>query len=154
MQLAAPHQRFRDYNGSVMIEITEKPIDTHRVLESVQSDAAGASVLFVGATRRYTRGKETTKLNYECYEAMAIKKIAELRDQAMEKWPLECCSIVHRTGTVDVGETSIAVAVSTPHRADSFSAAQWLVDSLKQLVPIWKQEHWSDGTQQWVHPGE
>ncbi len=135
-----------------MIEITENPIDTDQVLKSVNSIHAGASVLFVGTTRQFTRGKETLKLDYECYQEMAIKKMSQLRDQAMAKWPVTECSIIHRIGTVELGEASIAVAVSTPHRADSFAAAQWLVDTLKQEVPIWKREHWADGSPEWVHP--
>ena len=137
-----------------MIEITTQAIDTDAVLKSVQSDLAGANVLFAGTTRRFTRGKETEKLDYECYEQMAIKKMNQLRDRATEKWPIQKCSIVHRVGTVELGECSIAVAVSTPHRSAGFEAAQWLVDTLKKEVPIWKREHWADGSQQWVHPDE
>ena len=128
-----------------MIEITRQPIQTDRVLASVHSEEAGASVLFVGSTRRYTGDKETLKLDYECYEQMAIKKMQQLRDQALAKWPIVECSIVHRIGPVELGEASIAVAVSTPHREASFDAAQWLVDTLKKQVPIWKQEFWADG---------
>ena len=137
-----------------MIEITNSKIDTNRVLESVTSVNAGASVLFVGTTRQMTKGRETLKLDYECYEMMAIKKMRQLRDRAIEKWPIEKCSIVHRIGAVELGEASIAVAVSTPHRVASFDAAQWLVDTLKKEVPIWKREYWSDGTEEWVHPND
>lgn len=137
-----------------MIEITHQPIETDKVLASVQADQAGASVLFVGTTRQFTGEKKTLKLDYECYEKMAIKKMHQIRDQAMEQWPVNECSIVHRVGTIEIGESSIAVAVSTPHRVASFEAAQWLVDTLKKQVPIWKREYWADGTQQWVHPDE
>ena len=135
-----------------MIEITSQPIDTAAVLASVQSDQAGAAVLFVGSTRQFTDGRETLKLDYQCYEAMAIKKMTEILEQASNQWKIESCSIVHRIGSVGLGESSIAVAVSSPHRADSFEAARWLVDTLKKDVPIWKQEHWADGSQEWVHP--
>jgi len=135
-----------------MIEITSQPIDTAAVLDSVQSNQAGAAVLFVGSTRQYTNGRETLKLDYQCYEAMAIKKITEILEQADEKWKIESCSIVHRIGPVGLGESSIVVAVSSPHRSDSFEAARWLVDTLKRDVPIWKQEHWADGSKEWVHP--
>ncbi len=137
-----------------MIEITHSAIDTNKVLESVNSTSAGAAVLFVGTTRQMTRGRETLKLDYECYEEMALKKMEQLRDRALEKWPIEKCSIVHRVGTVELGEASIAVAVSTPHRVASFEAAQWLVDILKKEVPIWKREYWADGSEEWVHPDE
>ena len=83
-----------------MIEITNKPIETDCVLASVESDLAGAAVLFVGSTRKFTDENETLKLEYECYEAMALKKMEELRERAIEKWPIEKCSIVHRVGEV------------------------------------------------------
>ncbi len=135
-----------------MIEIVTQPIDTAAVLASVQSEACGAAVLFVGTTRKMTGGRETTKLNYECYEDMAVRKMEELTDQAKSKWPVERISVVHRVGTVALGETSIAIAVSSPHRQASFTAAEWLIDEIKKQVPIWKQEFWADGATEWVHP--
>lgn len=137
-----------------MIEITNQPIDTAAVLSSVHSELAGSSVLFVGTTRKFTGEKETTKLEYECYEAMALKQMESLKEQAMVKWPIDKCSIVHRVGVVELGEASIAVAVSTPHRIASFESANWLVDTLKKQVPVWKREHWADGSEAWVHPDE
>ena len=142
------------HNQSIdqMIEITKNPIDTAAVLASVQSVDAGAAVLFVGSTRQFTQGKETLKLDYECYESMALKKMQQILDQAKSKWEITLCSIVHRIETVELGEASIAVAVSSPHRSDSFEAGRWLVDTLKMDVPIWKREYWADGTEEWVHP--
>ena len=70
----------------------------------------------------------------------------------LRKWPLEKCAIVHRVGDVPIGETSVVVAVSSPHRVDAFEAAAWIMDELKKAVPIWKQEQWADGTQEWIHP--
>ena len=135
-----------------MIEITEQPIDTNQVFASVQSNKAGAAVLFLGTTRQFTAGRETTELEYECYHEMAIKKMENLRQRAEEKWTIEKCVIVHRIGSVPVGQTSVAIAFSTPHRADSFAAAEWLIDTLKREVPIWKKECYADGEQEWVHP--
>ena len=135
-----------------MIEITSTQIDTSAVLASVQSTQAGAAVLFVGSTRQFTDGRETLKLDYECYEALAIKKMTEILNQAKTKWKIEASSIVHRVGTVELGEASIAVAVSSPHRADSFEAGRWLVDTLKTEVPIWKRDYWADGSSEWIHP--
>ena len=135
-----------------MIKIVEEKIDTAEVLASVQSESCGANVLFVGTTRNLTDGRETKQLSYDCYSEMAIKEIQKLCDQAFAKWPIECVSAVHRTGTVEVGEPSIAIAVSSPHRQAAFAAAQWLIDMLKKQVPIWKQEHWADGTTEWIHP--
>lgn len=135
-----------------MIEITSNPINTQALLESVSSPTCGAAVLFVGTTRQFTDGRETEKLAYECYRPMAIQKLNELRDAAMEKWEIQECSIVHRIGVVEIEAASIAVAVSSPHRVASFEAASWIMDRLKQSVPIWKQEHWAGGESEWVHP--
>jgi molybdopterin synthase catalytic subunit len=136
-----------------MIDLVTETIDTAAVLEHVSSAEAGAVVLFLGTTRQFTQGRETAALEYECYADMARAKLAELEIEARRRWPIIHCVIVHRLGHVAIGEASVAVAVSTAHRQAAFEAAQWLIDTLKQVVPIWKQEHWSDGTTQWVHPG-
>jgi molybdopterin synthase catalytic subunit len=136
-----------------MIEITRDPIDIPAVLDSVSSSQAGAVVLFVGTTREMTCTRRTESLDYECYGPMAEKKLEELRAEACTRWPLVGCSIVHRVGCVDLGEASVAIAVSSPHREAAFEAGKWLIDTLKQVVPIWKKENWADGTSQWVHPG-
>lgn len=133
-----------------MIRLTHDLIDSAAVLTEVHSTQAGAAVLFIGQTREFTSGKQTTHLAYECYPAMAEKKLAELEAEARQRWPLTGCSIVHRLGMVDLGEASVAIAVSSPHRRAAFEAGQWLIDTLKEEVPIWKEEHWADGTREWV----
>ena len=133
-----------------MIRLTTDPIDPAVLLAEVHSTAAGAAVLFVGQTREFTQGKQTTRLAYECYPAMAETKLAELEAEARRRWPLIGCAIVHRLGLVALGETSVAIAVSSPHRRDAFEAGQWLIDTLKAEVPIWKEEHWADGTREWM----
>ncbi len=135
-----------------MIELTDLPIDPQTVLAAVASPAAGAVVLFLGTTREFTAGRQTVYLDYECYPEMARKKMQELTDEAAQRWSLVGCAIIHRLGRVALGETSVAIAVSSPHRQVAFEAGQWLIDTLKQVVPIWKQEHWSDGSTEWVHP--
>jgi molybdopterin synthase catalytic subunit len=136
-----------------MILITSAPIDTDSVLRQVASPQAGAVVLFLGAAREFTGTRQTAWLEYECYGTMAEKKLAELEAESRRRWPLIHCAIVHRMGRVPVGECSVAVAASSPHRQDAFAAAAWLIDTLKQVVPIWKQEQCADGTAAWVHPG-
>jgi molybdopterin synthase catalytic subunit len=136
----------------IMLQIVTEPIDTAAVLHAVHSDVTGASVLFSGTTRQFTAGRETVHLEYEAYEKMAIGKIHELREQAMQKFEIEKVAIVHRLGVVSVGECSVAIAVSSPHRGMAFDAASWLIDTLKEIVPIWKQENFSDGSQEWIHP--
>ena len=109
--------------------------------------------MFLGTTREFTRDRQTQALNYECYPEMAKQKLTQLENQARGRWPIVNCVIIHRLGRLELGEASILVSVSTPHRRDAFEAAQWLMDRIKEEVPIWKQEHWSDGTTEWVHPG-
>jgi molybdopterin synthase catalytic subunit len=136
-----------------MIALTDKPIDTAALLAKVSSNAAGAVVLFLGTTREMTGQRRTESLDYECYPEMAEKKLAELETEARRRWPLTGCEIVHRLGHLELGEASIAIAVSSPHRQQAFEAGKWLIDTIKEVVPIWKQENWADGTSEWVHPG-
>jgi molybdopterin synthase catalytic subunit len=135
-----------------MIELVDQPIDTAALLDQVNSPRAGAVVLFLGTVRELTAGRRTVALDYECYPEMARKKLAELEAQARSRWPIIQCAMVHRLGHLELGEASVAVAVSTPHRQDAFAAGKWLIDTLKEVVPIWKKEHWDDGTTEWVHP--
>ncbi|MEM6329404.1 MAG: molybdenum cofactor biosynthesis protein MoaE [Planctomycetota bacterium] len=137
-----------------MIQLTDQPIDAAALLAAAQQPAAGAVVLFVGITREFTAGRQTTQLSYEAYAAMAEREMARLEAAARERWPLVECCLVHRTGDVPLAEASVAIAASSPHRADAFEAARWLIDTLKQTVPIWKREHYADGATEWVHPGE
>ena len=137
-----------------MIEITNERIDTETLLAHVSSSQSGAVVLFLGNTREFTGGKQTTLLSYECYESMAISKLSELRDHAISNWDLLDVAVVHRIGVVDLGETSVAIAVASEHRVAAFDAGRWLIDTLKEQVPIWKKELWSDGSSEWVHPDQ
>lgn len=136
-----------------MIELTHNPIDVAAVLAQVSSPAAGAVVLFLGTTRQSTGGRPTASLDYDAYPEMARRKLAELAAEATRRWSLVGCAIVHRLGHLPIGEASVAVATSAPHRHPAFEAGEWLIDTLKEVVPIWKQENWADGTSQWVHPG-
>src|SRR5262245_64137099 len=121
-----------------MVSLTSNSIDPAAVLAQVASFDAGAMVLFLGTTREFTKGRRTGSLDYECYPEMAEKKLAELETEARRRWPLTECSIIHRLGHLELGEASIAIAVSSPHRHDAFAAGQWLIDTIKEVVPIWK----------------
>ena len=136
-----------------MIHLTDQPIDTTALIESARHPEAGAVVLFLGTTRELTEGRQTVALDYEAYREMAEPQLADLESEARRRWPVIECTIVHRLGRVPPTEASVAIVVSTPHRADAFAAGQWLIDSLKRDVPIWKREQWADGSTQWVHPG-
>ncbi|MFM7073943.1 MAG: molybdenum cofactor biosynthesis protein MoaE [Planctomycetota bacterium] len=135
-----------------MIELVREKIDSQAVLDAVATPAAGAIVLFLGTTREWTKGRRTLWLDYECYPELANRKLEELEAEARRRWPIVDCRIVHRLGRVELAEASVAVAVSSPHRRDAFEAGQWLIDTLKEVVPIWKQEHWEDGSAEWIHP--
>jgi len=136
-----------------MIQLTDSPIDVPAVIAGVRSPGAGAVVLFLGTVREMTEGRETRMLEYEAYAPMAQRVLDELEAEARRRWPLVQCAIVHRLGQLTVGQTSVAIAASAAHREPAFEAARWLIDQIKQRVPIWKKEHRSDGTSQWVHPG-
>lgn len=138
---------------ATIIELTNGPIDYAELTERVRSNQAGAVVLFLGTVREMTSGRQTSSLDYEGYPEMAEKTMAEIDREAREKWPIINSGIVHRLGHLELGEISVAVAVSTPHRRQAFEAGQFLIDQLKVRVPVWKRENWSDGTTEWVHPG-
>jgi molybdopterin synthase catalytic subunit len=136
-----------------MIEITDSPIDHAAATERVRSHQAGAICTFLGTVRELTGSRRTVALSYEAYPEMALKKLAELEAEARGRWPIIELVVIHRVGQLDLGEVSVAVAVSCPHRQQAFEACQWLIDTLKEVVPIWKKENWADGSQEWVHPG-
>lgn len=136
-----------------MIEIIETPIDQAALIERVRDHRAGAVCLFLGTVREFTGEHRTSSLDYEAYPEMARAKMAELEVEARRRWPIIEAALVHRVGHLDLGEVSVAVAVSCPHRRQAFEACQWLIDTLKEVVPIWKKETWADGREEWVHPG-
>lgn len=135
-----------------MHRLTNDPIDYHALTESVRSNSCGAVVLFLGTVREMTSGRRTVALDYESYPQMAESKLAELESAARDRFPVEHVGIVHRLGHLGLGEISVAVAVSSPHRQQAFDAGKFLIDELKATVPIWKKENWDDGSEEWVHP--
>lgn len=137
-----------------MILLTHDPIDYHALTESVRSTQSGAVVLFLGTVRELTQGRRTIALDYEGYPEMARAKMEQLESAARSQWAVDRVAIAHRLGHLELGEISVAVAVSCPHRAEAFDAGRYLIDELKVQVPIWKQENWDDGTKEWVHPKE
>ena len=136
-----------------MVRLTEDPIDHTAIVESVRSDRAGAVCSFLGTVREMTGERRTSSLDYEAYPAMALKALTDLETEARKRWPIIEAALVHRLGHHDLGEISVVVAVSCPHRVQAFEACKWLIDTLKEVVPIWKKENWADGTEDWVHPG-
>ncbi len=133
------------------ILITDQSIDYTAVTERVRSNDCGAVVLFMGTVREMTAGRQTVALDYEAYPEMAQQMLQQLITEARSEWPVHTIAIVHRVGHLDLGEISVAIAVSSPHRAQAFEAGRFLIDRLKEIVPIWKKENWSDGTSEWEH---
>tara|TARA_R110002111_G_scaffold262702_1_gene340354 strand:- start:64719 stop:65156 length:438 start_codon:yes stop_codon:yes gene_type:complete len=134
------------------ISITEQPIDYAATTERVRSNECGAVVLFMGTVREMTGGRQTVALDYEAYPEMAQQTLQQLITEARAQWPVHAIAIEHRVGHLSLGEISVAIAVSSPHRKEAFEAGRFLIDRLKEIVPIWKKENWSDGTTEWEHP--
>jgi molybdopterin synthase catalytic subunit len=138
---------------SITVRLTDEEIDYTALTESVRSHQAGAVVLFMGTVREFTNGRQTAALDYDAYPEMARAKMDEVCREAGRRWPLIGAGLIHRLGHLELGEISVAVAVSAPHRQDAFAAGRFIIDRLKETVPVWKQENWADGTTEWVHPG-
>jgi molybdopterin synthase catalytic subunit len=135
-----------------MVRLTHEPIDYAALTESVRRPGCGGVVLFLGTVRDLTGEEMTEALDYEAYPAMAERKLAEIEREARARWPVGGMAVVHRLGRCGVGEVSVAVAISCPHRAEAFEACRYTIDRLKQIVPIWKKENRPDGSSDWVHP--
>jgi molybdopterin synthase catalytic subunit len=138
--------------GGNMVQLTTEPIDYAALTEKVRRTDCGAVVTFLGTVRDLTDGRITIALDYEAYPAMAEKKMAEIERETRTRWPVGEMAMIHRLGHMDVGEISVAVSVSCPHRAQAFEACRFAIDRLKELVPIWKKENWANGSTEWVHP--
>ncbi|MBL7863399.1 MAG: molybdenum cofactor biosynthesis protein MoaE [Cyclobacteriaceae bacterium] len=132
-----------------MIKITEKTIDVQKVIETASSLGAGAVNVFIGTVRNHAHNKNVVWLEYEAYEAMAVAETRKIIDDAAGRWPLLGWAVSHRIGTLKPGEVAVAVAVSTKHRKESFEACQFIIDRLKEHVPIFKKEVFEDG-EEWV----
>lgn len=135
-----------------MIRLVDHPIDTQEVLDAVRDTRAGAVVLFLGTVREFTGDRQTRSLDYEAYAPMAVAELQRVVRAATARWPVVRATVVHRVGHLELGDVAVAVAVSTAHRREAFEAGQWLMDRIKECVPIWKCENWADGRQEWVHP--
>src|SRR3990170_1981285 len=122
------------------------------IVASVNDPRAGAVMLFCGTVREHSRERRVQFLEYEAYEALAEREMRRIAEEAARRWPVLRLAAVHRLGHLNVGETSIAIAISAPHRADAFAAARFVIDALKQSVPIWKKEVWGGG-EEWIGSG-
>jgi molybdopterin synthase catalytic subunit len=134
-----------------LIAIVRERIDTDTVLTTIKQPEDGAVVVFEGIVRNHTRDRRTLFLEYEAYDEMATKQLQSLAEQARSQFSIREVAIVHRLGRLEIGQTSVLIAVASAHRAAAFEACRWLIDTLKRSVPIWKKEHfeggavWADG---------
>jgi molybdopterin synthase catalytic subunit len=132
------------------IEISADAIDAGRALAFVADPAAGGTCLFVGTVRDHAHEGPVTGLTYEAWEELATRRLEEVADEMFGRWPLRKVALLHRTGDLSVGEISVVVACSAPHRAEAFEACRHGIERLKQDVPIWKKEHLRSGESSWV----
>jgi len=132
-----------------LFEITASVLEPERLVTQVRKDESGAVVLFYGVVRNENMGRRVLYLEYDAYPEMAEKVMRQIAGEAMERWPLSDIAMQHRTGRLEIGETSLLIAVSSAHRKEAFEAGQYLVDRFKEVVPIWKKEVW-EGGEVWI----
>jgi MoaE-MoaD fusion protein len=128
-----------------LFALVRDPIDALTLIQHVRGAADGAVVTFDGCVRDNSQGRRTLYLDYEAYESMALAKIQEIGAQIHEKFPIDRIAIAHRLGRLEIGETSVFIAISSPHRPAAFDACRYAIDTLKRTVPIWKKEYFADG---------
>ena len=133
----------------MQIEITTGPLAPEPFLQHVRHDESGAVALFLGVVRDHSHGRRVLYLEYDAYAEMAERKLREVAEEALARWPVTDVAIAHRTGRLEIGETSLLVAVSSPHRQEAFAACHHIVDRIKEVVPIWKKEVW-EGGEAWI----
>jgi molybdopterin synthase catalytic subunit len=133
----------------VLIEITAGPLSPEPFLQHVRRDDSGAVALFLGVVRDNSHGRRVLYLEYDAYPEMAERKLREIAEEVLARWPVTDVAVAHRTGRLEIGETSLLVAVSSPHRHDAFAACHHIVNRIKEIVPIWKKEVW-EGGEAWI----
>lgn len=131
------------------ISITNEPLSVDQISNIVTSPTSGAISMFIGTTRNNFEGKEVVRLEYEAYAPMAEKEIKKICSQIRNKWSVEHIAVYHRLGLVPVTESSVIIAISSPHRKESLDAVHFAIDALKASVPIWKKEFYKEGPAEW-----
>ena len=138
--------------GASYASVVAEPLDAARILADSISAEDGAALLFWGVVRNENDGRAVTQLEYHAYEAMAERELLRIADEARERWNTGDIRVVHRVGLLKVGEASIAIAVASPHRAEAYEASRYVIEQVKQRVPVWKREGYVEGAVEWV-PG-
>ncbi|WP_153555378.1 molybdenum cofactor biosynthesis protein MoaE [Roseimaritima sediminicola] len=141
--------------AELTVRLVDHAIELQALWQRIADPDCGAQLVFVGATRQRTATERdvlvTRQLAYQAYRPMAEKELRVLLEEAAERWPLRHLVAVHRLGEVPVGQASVAIGLSSPHRGACMEAMPWIMDELKRRVPVWKQEHYDDGSTQWIH---
>lgn len=132
--------------------LSETPVDADAEKRALAAEAAGACVCFEGWVRNANGGRDVRRLDYQAFESLALSEGERILAEAMERFGLCAASAVHRTGSLGIGELAVWVGVSAGHRDAAFAACRWVIDEIKQHVPIWKNEHYTDGESGWLHP--
>ncbi len=132
-----------------MVQITTSPINIELVIDSVRTPESGGIDTFIGTTRNHSKGRVVSALEYEAYEPMALQVMERIVEEAQSRWPVQKIAVIHRIGRVEVGQASVVIAVSSVHRKEAFEACRFLIDRLKEDVPIWKREYFTDGSIEW-----
>jgi len=133
-----------------MADLTHEAIDAASLIAAAGRDDCGAVVLFLGTTRNHHEGRAVVRLAYEAYEPMAVDALRSIETDAVKRFEIATCHIVHRLGEVPIGQSSVAVVVAAAHRGAAFDASRWAMDELKRTVPIWKKEFFAEGGEDWV----
>ena len=125
--------------------ITTAPLDTDALTRALDTTGIGAVTTFIGLVRDHNLGRRVLHLEYEAYEALAVKGLDRIVSESLEQWPLVRVAIHHRIGRMEIGDASVAIAAASPHRADAFAASRYAIERIKQIVPIWKHEYFEGG---------
>ena len=133
-------------------ELVHAPIDAARLLAEVSAPANGAAILFVGTVREVNEGRAVTGIDYSAYAGMARRELDAIVREAAARFATDAVVVEHRLGTLAVGDASVVIAVGHPRRAAAYEASRFVIEELKRRVPIWKREHYTDGTREWVDP--
>jgi molybdopterin synthase catalytic subunit len=134
----------------ILVRVTADPLSVDEALAAVADPGAGGTCVFIGTVRDHSDAGDVTGLRYEAWDELAVTRLQELADELAEKWPVKKVAILHRTGDLNVGEASVVIACSAPHRADAFEACRHGIERLKEDVPIWKKEELVTGEAHWV----
>ena len=136
----------------LVFEITQSPLSVEAAVAAVTKSTCGAVATFLGVVREFSRGRQVSYLEYEAYPEMAVAKMRQIEEEIRQKWEIERVAIQHRVGRLGIGEASVVIAVSAPHRRQALEACAYAIERLKQIVPIWKKEVAPDGSY-WVGMG-